>query len=895
MRRGVQRLALLLGAIIQFWIPAHGEWIWIEGEQATASRMNAHPWYDSIRKDGLSGGALASNFHATRDGEADYRFEVAAAGDYDLWIRANPVASRLSLVLNGGPEIPVDFKSGVRDSVNIAADGKPDLRFLGWVHAGRHPLPAGPNRVTFRMTSANSHHGYLDCFVWVNEPFEPRGALKPDQIAAEMKRVSADNAGWFPFAPPTDAFDPHSVIDLRSLNEKVAGEHGFIATRDGHFIRSGDGEAVRFWAVNGPPDEARSGADLARLARRLAKYGVNLVRAHGAVFDRKGEVDPARVGRLRDIVAAMKAEGVYTHLSIYFPLWLDPPAGTPWLQGYDGKKHAFAALLFNPEFQDHYRHWWQALLLSPGPDGRRLVDDPAVFGLELQNEDSLFFWTFSQQNLPAEQWARIETQFGGWLAKKYGSIEAAIGKWGGGRLPADHPEAGRVGFRPLWNIAHERTARDRDTAAFLLEVQSGFYRETVAYLRQLGFKGVITASNWTTADNQVLGPLEKWSYTTGDFIDRHGYFGGTVKGDSSEWSIREGHMFSSRSALRFEGEKPGGARSFVHPAADVKYNGLPSMISETTWNRPNRFRGEAPLFFAAYGALQDSDAIVHFALDGAGWSVKPGFFMQPWTLMAPTQFGQFPAAALIYRRGLIRTGDVLADIRLSKTDLLGLKGTPLPQDAAFDELRLKDVPDGTSPARPGLQVDPLIHFAGRTRVELGADTSRATVKPLAALIDRAGKRVRSSTDELRLDYDSGVLELRAPSAQGALGNLGARGTLDLPDLRLQSPLDLVQVVVVSLDGLPIATSGRMLLQVMTEEKPTGWSSTPAGDGLERITSTGHDPWLVRQVRGTVEFKRSDAGTLKVSPLDLNGVPRPGNGDARRIELVPDGVYYLIHK
>jgi hypothetical protein len=232
---------------------------------------------------------------------------------------------------------------------------------------------------------------------------------------------------------------------------------------------------------------------------------------------------------------------------------------------------------------------------------------------------------------------------------------------------------------------------------------------------------------------------------------------------------------------------------------------------------------------------------------------------------------------------------------LSKTDLLGLKGTPLPQDAAFDELRLKDVPDETSPARPGLQVDPLIHFAGRTRVELGADTSSATVKPLAALIDRAGKRVRSSTDELRMDYDSGVLELRAPSAQGALGNLGARGMLDLPDLRLQSPLDLVQVVVVSLDGLPIATSHRMLLQVMTEEKPTGWSTMPAGDGLERITSIGHDPWLVRQVRGTVEFKRSDAGLLKVSPMDLNGILRPVYGDARRIELAPEGVYYLIQR
>jgi len=85
-------------------------------------------------------------------------------------------------------------------------------------------------------------------------------------------------------------------------------------------------------------------------------------------------------------------------------------------------------------------------------------------------------------------------------------------------------------------------------------------------------------------------------------------------------------------------------------------------ISETTFNRPNRYRSEAPLFFAAYGALQGSDAIIHFALDGVRWSVKPGFWMQPWTLASPAMLGQFPGAALLFRRGLIAPGAVLADL-----------------------------------------------------------------------------------------------------------------------------------------------------------------------------------------------------------------------------------------
>ena len=705
----------------------------------------------------------------------------------------------------------------------------------------------------------------------------------------------ADEPGgsWFSFAPGPGPVVAGSALDLRSLNERVAGEHGFIQSRDEHFVRAGDGRSVRFWAVNGPPDSAKTPEELARLSHRLAQYGVNLVRAHGAVFDKKGDTNPERVRRLQSIVSAMKGEGIYTHLSIYFPLWLDPEPETSWLQGYDGHRHAFASLMFDRAFQEHYRGWWRSLLLTPGADGRRLIDEPALFGLEVQNEDSLFFWTFNAKTLPPKQWAMVESQFAAWLVKKHGSLEKAVASWNGARPAEDHPESGRMGIRPLWNIAHEKTARDRDTAAFLFEVQDAFYRETITWLRQLGFKGVITASNWNTAENQVLGPLERWSYASGDFIDRHGYFGGVHTGEASEWSIRVGQQFSDRSALRFDGSKPGSARSYVHPAADVKYNGLPTMLSETTWNRPNRYRGEAPLFFAAYGALQDSDAVVHFALDGAEWSVKPGYFMQPWTLLAPTQFGQFPAAARLYREGLIHPGKVLAEVSLSRGDLLQLKGTPLPLDAAFDELRLKDVPSGEGATASGLQVDPLIHFAGRTRTQLGAKASHTSIQPLDSWIDRSQKRVRSTTGELVLDYDAGLLELRAPGAQGAMGNLAARPAIELPDVVVSSPLDLVQIVIVSLDGQPLARSARMLLQVMTEERPTGWQTSPAGPGVHRIESLGTDPWQVREIRGSVSFRRADAVSLRVVPLDFNGAPKPSIGNASRIELKPSTLYYEI--
>ena len=465
----------------------------------------------------------------------------------------------------------------------------------------------------------------------------------------------------------------------------------------------------------------------------------------------------------------------------------------------------------------------------------------------------------------------------------------ALAKWSGLKARRDNFSEGRAAFRPLWNVFNEKSARDRDTAQFLFERQRQFYAETYAFLRSLGFKGVITASNWATASPEVFGPLEKWSYASTDFIDRHGYFSVTHKGEASEWSIRNGHTYADRSALRFEASTPGKPRQFVHPAMDPAYDNKPSMISETTWNRPNRFRSEAPLYFACYGALQGTDAIVHFALDGANWSVKPGFWMQPWTLMAPSQIAQFPAAALIYRRGLVKTGEVLARLELNTNDLLNLKGTPLPQDANFDELRLRDVPAGTE-LKTGQRIDPLIHYAGRVNVQFTGAPGKATLNDLQPLIDRKAGVVRSSTRELRLDYAKGLLTINSPAAQGVSGNLKSGGAISLDDVTIESALDNAHIIIVSLDGKPLKRSRRMLLQAMSEEKASGFATEDAGNSVKRITDIGRDPWRVKALQGLVRFKGE---AVQIQPLDFNGYAKGALLRGEEVKLTPDGIYYLV--
>lgn len=868
------------------------ELVWVEGERPARAQVSRHPWwYDQVKKEFFTGGNFLSHFDDNKEGTAEYEVEVPASGKYEFWVHANPVKSKLSYRIDGGEWTEIDTEKHEQGH-NVAADGKPDLRFIGWMKVGQVQLERGKRTLAFRFHGPLQNHGYLDCFVLSSEPFRPRGAMQPEQYEAAAKQWAEENKQWFPFEPGPDRFDASAGFDLRGLNEPVAGATGRIVARDGRFVHEKTGAAVRFWAVNGPPDSLRDPAELDRCGRMLAKYGVNLVRIHGGIYDESGQIKPELVEHKAAIVASMKRHGIYSLLSIYFPLWLRPKPDTPWLKGYDGQKHPFAALYFNPDFQEQYRAWWKTLLLTETPGSGRLIDDPALAALEIINEDSYFFWTFDARNLPEPQLVMIEKQFGDWLAKKYGSLEAAQKAFDRKTTPRDAPQYGRMGFRNWWAAFTEKSVRDQDQAAFLLESQRKFYEATVAFLRQLGYKGMITCSNWTTANNQVLGPLEKYSYLPGDFLDRHGYFSCYHRGDNAAWSIRNGHTYFDRSALRFDGEQPGKPRSFVHPVMDVEYNGKPSMISETTFNRPNRYRGEAPLFYAAYGALQGADAIVHFALDGDQWSVKPQFFMQPWTLMAPTQMGQFPAAALIYRQGLVREGDVLVRLRLKLGDLLALKGAPLVQDASFDELRAQDLPKGTT-IEAHQVIDPLVHLAGRCAVTIDNEGGPAELADLSKFIDRNRRTVVSSTGELKLDYEKGLMTIDTPGAQGASGSLAAAGAINLGALRIESEMELGHVVAVSLDGRPLARASRILLQVMSEERPDGFRTEPAGGEGKRIIDIGHDPWMVRRYSGKAALRRGDAAKMTVTALDLNGYPVKPAGKADAIALEPTTTYYLI--
>ena len=326
-------------------------YVWVEGEDAVSSNAKPHSWYsEAIKRDMLSGDGWLSTFDGPEEVIAKYDVTMAKAGSYALWLRMNPIAAKVAWRVGDGAWTEVDAGKAL-DQVNLANDGKPDLRFVAWVNGGKVEVPAGKISVEIKFHSEVNHHGALDCFVLAAKTFNPNGKTKPGT------KLGGADAGWWSFEPEQDEFTPESKLTLRGLNEKRAGEKGSLKTT-GSEITLGDGTPVRFWAVNAGAPADQGQADY--LAARLAKNGFNLTRIHGGVFDRSGTdpkaVDMKHLDAIHYAVKAYAEQGIYVHLSTYFPLWLQLKDSDGITDGPIGK-NPFALLLIDSKFQDMYKAW----------------------------------------------------------------------------------------------------------------------------------------------------------------------------------------------------------------------------------------------------------------------------------------------------------------------------------------------------------------------------------------------------------------------------------------------------------------------------------------------------------------------------------------------------------
>ena len=735
-------------------------------------------------------------------------------------------------------------------------------------------------------------------------------------IAAPTGAPELNDANSWAFAPVEDAFTDNALLDLRSLNEKVAGEKGFLRlSDDGNSFVLGDGTPVRFWALDS--DSGMKQPDLERHCRFLAKLGVNMARIGFTVCDNKDgaaitAVDEKAIDNAMRFVATAKKYGIYTLVT---PFWAHTTAPRSWgLEGID-KAEVWGVMFFNKKLQDGYKAWVKELYTRPNPyaGGVPLSQEPAVGIIQIQNEDGLFFWTM--QGVPEPQKRILEKLFGEWLVKKYKSLDAAKTAWDGAAQPGDDFAAGVVAMinekAMTWEMTQPQTngvaKRMRDEVEFIARLQHDFYADMEAYYRNtLGCKQLINACNWRSADPVLLEDLERWTYTANEVVALNRYCGVIHTGANNGYRIDPGHFFANLPVV---------LDPLSFPGADKQIVGHPFIITETAWVNPDRYQAEGPFLASVYSSLTGVDTFFWFAVEAPTWQTDQrrtfwhvsdgdaGYAIAKWTGSVPQQMGMFPANALAFRKGYVTPAkEAVVHEERSLENMWDRTVPIISEEGKFDPNRDKGAFAPASPIKQ--QVDPLAFMVGPVEVKYDGDPAKSRVADLTPYINRDASTVRSVTGEIALNYKAGVCTVNAPSYQGAAGFLKAGGgKYDLADVSITSTNEYAAISIVPLDGEPLATSHRVLVQVGTVVRLTDWKQQPetfkAGeqsvDGY-RIVATGKPPWRIANTEATLTIANPNltrAVLLDQSGYTAKDVPVESQGGKLTIRLPADTMYLVL--
>lgn len=220
------------------------DYIWVEGESGTAANVVPNSWYQSVRKEDLSGSEWLASYGGRTPASASYNLRIPESGEYLLWVRANPIKARLEAQLGADtPWRTVPISTSNQGARNIANDGKPDMRFLAWTKVGPLPLREGALTARFKMSSANGNHGAIDCFcLTTDSSWKPNGVLKPKETAgwAAPELDDKNLRKWADFIMPSEKdlswrqVRWHRHLDEAALEAKKLGRPILLWAMNGH-------------------------------------------------------------------------------------------------------------------------------------------------------------------------------------------------------------------------------------------------------------------------------------------------------------------------------------------------------------------------------------------------------------------------------------------------------------------------------------------------------------------------------------------------------------------------------------------------------------------------------------------------------------------------------------
>lgn len=644
---------------------------------------------------------------------------------------------------------------------------------------------------------------------------------------------------WLPFEM-SRAIVPGSALDFSGLRPsgKPAGKYGRVVAEGASFaFEKRPGEPQRFYGVNlcdtaifpATLDDAR------RMARTLAQIGYNTVRLHhhdSLCVDRddpqRTRLDDTMMRRLDALIAACKEEGLYISTDLFVSRTRTPIAWRAIGVDRDGfmtmQEMKRTAPIHEGAYSNYLafaRNWLNRVNMYTKT---RYADEPTIAWLSLINEGDLDEVT-RNVCLTCPGWCEAWEK---WLAEKKRTEPQAY---------AD------ITFEIPNGLGRDR--QGRAFLRFLQDVETRFVERTRAFLRDLGCRALVTDMNDAWGCTAAFGVVRE---NVCDYVDTHYYV------DHPRFLEKDWQRPSwCPNENPFKGEQAGAAT-----ISAVRMFKRPFTVSEYNFSGPGRFRGVGGIAIGAEAALQDWSGLWRFAWShGLDAALHVGTHASGYFDIAsdPLQLASERASVCIFLRGdvapLARTYAVTLPLEkaMSHAHKTGLSArTDWVWAAWFAKIGAvcgTDVPAGA------------IH-AGDFEAAYTKRSSQVRQDLSVADGDVIG------AGAVRIDRRRGTFTVDSPRTCGVFAEDGEAGGASFRVRITRAP---ATVWASSLDGLPLATSGRILLTHLTDVQNT---DTEYADREMCIQKTiGRLPYLMRA--GTAEVALRVSGTgYAVYTLDASG-------------------------
>ncbi|HLK61180.1 MAG TPA: carbohydrate binding domain-containing protein [Chthonomonadaceae bacterium] len=284
----------------------------------------------------------------------------------------------------------------------------------------------------------------------------------------------ADTATEFPFVLPWDDASRGTATDVSFLNATPAGVHGRIVAKEGHFVTEQNGERIRFLAVNFAATSAfPAHADAEKVAARLAKLGVNLVRLHHMdnnwgpgqnlwdwSYKDRQHLDPAQIDKLDYLISRLKAHGIYVNINLHVSREFSEADGFP--AGIKSLGYAKRVDNFDRRMIALQKNYARDLLAHVNPYTHlSYTDDPCVAIVEINNENSLVGDPWATlgadlSTLPEPFRGELVGLWNDWLKQRYGTDARIRAAWSEGVTPRG---PGLLTAESSWSDEHQGSSQ----------------------------------------------------------------------------------------------------------------------------------------------------------------------------------------------------------------------------------------------------------------------------------------------------------------------------------------------------------------------------------------------------------------------------------------------------